>query len=183
MKLFNNNYFFRCRFFLTLAFVIVVFLLFILSCDILRNGLFEVSGWNPGSGYHLPSSVEIALAFSLEPDRNSVERAFSLSENGNVLAGHFSWKGNRMIFTPASPLVLNRDYLVVLKTDAHDTKGLNMERQFEGVFTTRNGAGRPLLLGTVPVDGGIIAETRGRVELLFSSPMNRSSLQNLSFSP
>ena len=164
-----------------IAFIIVVLSFF--SCDILRNGLFEVSGWNPGGGYHDPSSAEITLAFSLEPDRNSVERSFLLSENGQTLSGHFSWSGNRMTFIPTAPLIANKDYLIVLKTDAQDTKGLNLERQFEAAFTTRAGGSRPVLLSTVPFDGGVITEERGRIELLFSSPMNRSSLQNLSFSP
>ena len=165
------------------VFVYTIVTFFLTSCDILRNGAFEVSAWNPGGGYHDPSSVEVCLAFSLEPDRNSVERSFSLSENGQQLSGHFSWRGRRVIFTPASPLAENKDYLIVLKTDAQDTKGLNLERQFEAVFTTRNGGGRPVLLGTVPCEGGVIDSERGRVELFFSSPMNRSSLQHLSFSP
>jgi hypothetical protein len=153
------------------------------SCDILRNGIFEVSSWKPGDGYHNPSSVEVCLAFSLEADRNSVERSFSLAENGQNLSGHFFWRGNTVIFSPVAPLAANKDYLITLKTDAQDTKGLNLEKQFEAVFTTRSGTGRPLVLATVPGDGGVITEDRGRVELLFSSPMNRSSLQNLSFSP
>jgi len=163
--------------------VIAIMSLSLSSCDILRNGVFAVSGWNPGSGYHDPSSVEVFLAFSLEPDRNSVERSFSISENGQNLSGHFSWRGNRMVFLPNSPFMVNKDYLITLRTDAQDTRGLNLERQFEAAFTTRNGGGRPMLLSTVPCNGGVIAEDRGRVELLFSAPMNRSSLQHLSFFP
>ena len=160
---------------------ILLFTLF--SCDILRNGVFEVVAWNPGGGYHDPVKINVMLAFSLEPDRNSVERSFSLSENGQNLSGHFSWQGNRMIFSPASPLAANKEYLIVLKTDAQDTRGLNIEKQFEAAFTTRNGNGRPTLLLTNPADGGIMPDERGRVELMFSSPMNRSSLQHLVFSP
>jgi len=153
------------------------------SCDMLRSGLFVVSSWNPGSGYHDPPPAEVALAFSQEPDKNSVERSFSLTENGKNLPGHFSWRGNCMVFSPAAPLAVNKDYVVILKTDAQNTKGLNLERQFEAAFSTRNGTGRPVLVDSTPRDGGMISEERGRVELLFSSPMNRSSLQNLSFSP
>jgi hypothetical protein len=153
------------------------------SCDILRNGAFEVSGWNPGSGYHDPAAVEVALAFSHTPDRNSVERSFLLNENGQTLPGHFFWRGNQMIFNPSAPLMANKEYLITLKTDAQDVRGLNLERQFEAAFTTRPGGERPVVLATVPEEGGIIVESRGRVELFFSQPMNRSSLQSLSFSP
>ncbi|MDR1142622.1 MAG: Ig-like domain-containing protein [Spirochaetaceae bacterium] len=153
------------------------------GCDILRDGPFEVAAWSPGDGYHNPAGLEVALAFSQEPDKTSVERSFSLSENSRIVSGHFSWSGSRMIFNPASPLEADRDYLIVLKTGAQDTKGLSLERQFEAAFTTRPGTTRPRLLETVPPDGGIMAEERGPVELFFSSPMDRSSLQYLSFSP
>jgi len=156
----------------------------LLSCDILRNGIFEVSDWSPGKGYHDPALTRsIALDFSLEPDRNSAERAFSLSDGDRSIAGHFSWRTNRMIFTPAVPLAVNKVFTITLKTDAQDTKGLSLERQFEAVFTTRYGGGRPALLATVPEDGGILQAERGTVELLFSGPLDRNSLQNLSFSP
>lgn len=163
---------------------VLLFFPLLFSCDILRNGVFEVAGWNPGSGYHDPASAaNVTLSFSLEPDRNSVERSFSLSEDGTVLPGHFSWQGSRMIFSPAAPLIQNRDYLIILKTDAQDKRGLSLERQFEAAFSTRNGSGRPVLLTSVPLDGGIITGERDTVELFFSVPMNRSSLQGLSFSP
>jgi len=165
-----------------LAFIFICATL--LSCDILRNGIFEVSSWSPGEGYHDPALTnKIALDFSLEPDRNSAERAFSLNEDGRSIAGHFSWQTNRMIFTPAVPLAVNKVYTIILKTEAQDIKGLSLERQFEVVFTTRYGGGRPALLAAVPEDGTVMQAERGTVELLFSGPLDRDSLQNLSFSP
>jgi hypothetical protein len=142
-----------------------------------------VAAWSPGDGYHDPDSVEVALAFSGEPDRSSAERSFSLTEDSHILAGHFVWHGSRMIFRPAAPLAANRDYLITLKTDAQDTKGLSLERQFEGAFTTRTDRIRPRLVSTVPGDGLVLAEERGLVELFFSDPLNKSTLENLSFSP
>jgi len=164
----------------------IIFLLCVslLSCDILRNGFFEVKSWSPGDGFHDSNSVQtVTLEFSLEPDKNSVERSFSLSENGQNLAGHFSWQGRLMIFTPSSPLAPNKDYSVTLKTDAHDDKGLSLERQFEKVFTTRETGERPYLIGTAPEEGGIIEEKRGVVTLVFSGQLLRNSLQSLSFFP
>ncbi|MDR2701576.1 MAG: Ig-like domain-containing protein [Spirochaetaceae bacterium] len=156
----------------------------VFSCDILRDGIFEVSHWSPGEGYFDPALVtEISLDFSLEPDRNSVERSFTLTENGRALPGHFTWQDRRMIFTPSVPLAANKDYCITLKTDAQDTRGLSLERQFERAFTTRNGGMRPLLLASVPEDGGIIEIERGKVTLIFSEPVTRNSLQSLSFSP
>jgi hypothetical protein len=166
--------------------LIIIYLLCFsfLSCDILRDGFFEVESWSPGDGFHDSSAIQtITLDFSLEPDRNSVERSFSLSEDGQTIAGHFAWLRRRMIFTPNAPLAANKDYGIILKTDAHDDKGLSLERQFEKVFTTRDGGTRPYLIGVQPEEGGIIEEKRGVVMLSFSAPLLRNSLQGLSFSP
>jgi hypothetical protein len=166
--------------------LINIFLLCVsfLSCDILRDGFFEVKSWTPGEGFYDSSAVQtVTLEFTLEPDKNSVERSFSLSEEGQTIAGHFTWQGRRMIFTPAAPLVPNRDYSVILKTEAHDNKGLSLDKQFEKVFTTRDGGTRPFLISTVPEENGIIEEKRGVVTLVFSVPLLRNSLQNLSFTP
>jgi hypothetical protein len=167
-------------------FLFSIFLLCVssMSCDILRDGFFEVKSWTPGEGFHDSSTVQtVTLEFTLEPDKNSVERSFSLSEDGQTTAGHFAWEGRRMIFTPAVPLVPNRDYSVILKTEAHDDKGLSLDRQFETVFTTRDGGMRPFLISTVPEENGIIGEKRGIVTLVFSGPLLRNSLQNFSFTP
>ncbi|MDR2314171.1 MAG: Ig-like domain-containing protein [Spirochaetaceae bacterium] len=163
--------------------VFLVFALWINSCDILRNGTFDVAAWSPGGGYHDPAGLEVALDFSLEPDRVSVEGSFSLHEDSQNIPGHFSWHGSRMIFTPAAPLEANRDYRILLTTDAQDRRGLSLERQFEASFTTRYGGARPVLASSVPKDGGILEEERSGVELIFPVPLRRSSLADLSFSP
>jgi hypothetical protein len=163
--------------------LILILVLGIGSCDILRNGAFEVAAWSPGGGYHDPAGLEVALDFSLEPERITVERSFSLAEDSRNIPGHFSWNGSRMTFIPAAPLEEDRDYRIILTTEAQDVRGLSLERQFEASFTTRQGGARPLLVSSVPEDGGVLEEERSRVKLLFSVPLNRSSLQNLSFSP
>ncbi|MDR1862429.1 MAG: Ig-like domain-containing protein [Treponema sp.] len=157
--------------------------LFVLSCDLLRTGAFTVIGWSPGPDYHHEDGVEVSLVFSLEPDRVSVERSFSLSKNGSPLAGLFFWEGSKLIFKSLEPLEKNADYLISLGTGAQDTSGLSLERQFEGAFTTRPEAVRPLLLESSPHDGGILTEEREELRLLFSVPLDRASLGAFSFVP
>lgn len=161
----------------------LLILTFFFSCDLLRDGVFEVSGWSPGTGFHDPVPAYVSLHFSLSPDRISVERAFSLSENEKALAGSFRWDGSVFYFFPAAPLEKNRGYLVSLGTEAQDTKGLSLERRFEAVFSTRPQSSRPLLLESAPADGGIIIQDREKIRLRFSEAMERSSFQSLSFSP
>jgi len=161
----------------------LLFFVPVMSCDLLRDASFEVIAWSPGPGFHDEDISELSLIFSLDPDRVSVERSFSLSENGSTVNGLFIWEGSKLIFRPHTPLGKNADYLITLKTDAQDRKGLSLERQFEAAFTTRPESARPLPLETIPPEGGILLGERDRVELLFSVPLARNSLTNLSFVP
>ncbi|MDR2047845.1 MAG: Ig-like domain-containing protein [Treponema sp.] len=156
--------------------------IFFPSCDLLRNGPFEVSGWSPGEGIHDPPP-SVSLWFSLEPDRSSVERSFSLTEDGTAVSGVFGWDASRLIFVPSAPLEKNRDYLIGLGTDAQDTGGLSLERRFEASFSTRPESARPVFLESFPPDCGILAGERETIRLVFSEAMDIASFGVFSFSP
>lgn len=153
------------------------------SCDLLRDDIFAVKSWSPGEGFHDPALTTVSLSLTLDPDRASVERSFSLMENGRQLFGNFSWKGSAFVFVPSSSLEPDKDYVVCLETGARDKKGLSLERRFEASFTTRPASSRPVFLGSVPADGGTLSEERETVTLKFSQAMNRSSLPAFVFSP
>jgi hypothetical protein len=155
---------------------------FFSSCDLLRDGPFEVSGWSPGEGAHNPPP-SVSVWFSLEPDRLSVERSFSLTEDGKAVSGAFSWDASRLFFIPSAPLEKNREYLIGLGTDAQDSKGLSLERRFEASFSTRPKNVRPVLLESFPPDCGILSGERAAIRLVFSEAMDRSAFGGFSFSP
>jgi hypothetical protein len=153
------------------------------SCDLLRDGAFEVAGWSPGEGLQDPVPAYVSVWFSLEPDRLSVEKSFSLTEDGKAVSGGFSWNDSRLIFVPVPPLEKNRDYLVGLGTEAQDRGGLSLERRFEAAFTTRPEGPRPAFLESVPPDYGIISGGRETIRLRFSAAMDGTSFGAFSFSP
>jgi hypothetical protein len=167
------------------AFSVIFILLCATSCDILRTSPFEVSRWSPGGGYHAdPAAIELSMCFSHDPDRTSVERYFSLAEDGERLKGTFRWEGKTMRFLPLAPLEINRDYTLALSAEAHDEGGLSMDSAFEGRFTTRPGGSRPVLLSIFPENYSVVNDLRGEVRLVFSRPMSLNSLyDNISFSP
>jgi hypothetical protein len=157
--------------------------LFFSSCDILRDNAFEVTGWNPGEGFHDPAAVKISLAFSNEPNKVSVERSFSIAEDGKLLSGTFAWSASTFFFIPSAPLEANRNYVIALETGAKDTSGVSLERRQEYSFTTRSEKSRPALLESIPADGETISGERETIRLKFSQAMDRASLAALSFSP
>ncbi|MDR0402619.1 MAG: Ig-like domain-containing protein [Treponema sp.] len=173
----NNNSAFPGPFAVIL---LAVFAFFFPSCDILRDGPFEVSGWSPGEGVHDPPAC-VSLWFTLEPDKLSVERSFSLSEDGKAVSGSFVWDASRLSFFPSAPLEKNRDYLVGVGTGAQDSKGVSLERSFAASFSTRPESSRPVFLESVP--SAVITGGRETILLRFSGAMDRSSFGGFSFSP
>jgi len=162
-----------------------LFVICFFSCDILRSVPFEVSSWSPGEGYHSnPEDLTVSLTFSLEPDRDSIERRFSLNGNNGKIKGNFLWEGRKVIFTPLSPLEKNNDYAISLSAEARDINGLSMDFAFERGFTTRPGAQRPLLISFSPSMYEETDNLRTEVRLCFSLPVPLSTLyENVSFNP
>ncbi|MDR2370096.1 MAG: hypothetical protein LBD71_01335, partial [Treponema sp.] len=68
-------------------------LVFVCSCDLLRTSPFEIVAWTPGGGCHFFIPPSVSVIFSHDPDRASVERNFSLSEDGAAVRGSFEWAG------------------------------------------------------------------------------------------
>jgi hypothetical protein len=158
--------------------------LWLSSCDILRTSPFEVEAWSPGEGFHSPpEELSLSLLFSRDPDRVSVERSFSLSEDGTGRRGAFSWEGRRLFFHPAFPLERDRDYRISLSTGAEDREGLSLEKSFEASFHTREEGRRPGVLSVSPPYDGLL-EGRGEIELRFSLPVTlESCVDHISLSP
>ena len=165
--------------------LVTIFILFLVSCDILRLSPFEVTDWSPGSSCHEdPGSIVVSLKLSHAPDRDSVERHFSLLEDGDRVKGIFRWDNRKMIFIPLAPLEENRDYTLNLAAEARDTEGLSMDKAFEKRFTTRPGSARPVLVSHYPTADDLIDDQRAEVRLSFSMPVSLNSLyNNVSFDP
>ncbi|MDR1250591.1 MAG: Ig-like domain-containing protein [Treponema sp.] len=155
------------------------------SGDLLRDSVFEVSKWSPGGGYYADSSaISVSLSFSHVPDRASVERYFSLTADGKHLSGAFRWDGGLMRFIPDALLEINRDYVLSVRADAHDERGLSMDKGFEGRFTTRPDNTRPALISVLPAMNSTVKDLNTDVCLVFSGPITLNSLRDhVSFDP
>ena len=169
---------------------IIIFFVFVIifsfnSCDILRLSQFEVLSWSPGEGYFSePEKIAVSIEFSRDPDRDSVERRFSLTADNGRVKGEFIWDGRKMTFSPLTPFEKNTDYNLKLSADAYDTKGLSMDLPFEKNFTTRAGTERPTLISHYPAMYAEVNDPKTEVRLEFSTPVTLNTLyDNVSFSP
>ena len=155
------------------------------SCDLLRDSPYKVEAWTPGEGYHNdPGKIKVSILLSHESDKAETEQAFSLMEDRKTLKGNFHWESSRLIFIPASPLELNRNYTVSLRTGARDSRGQSLERPFEASFTTCvPGVAKPAVVRTEPVHEGILSGSWGEFRLFFSEPIHLNSMDHVSFDP
>jgi hypothetical protein len=156
-----------------------------LSCDILRDIPFEVTAWSPGDGYsENVDDIAVSLLFSHEPDKISVERSFSVTEDGDTVKGEFRWADKRLFFIPFAPFAKNKDYAVNLETDACNENGVNIDKKFEVRFTTRPYGERPVVLAVYPADEDLLSEIRQQIRIEFSEAVDINSCVNdISFSP
>jgi hypothetical protein len=166
-------------------YILLLIIVLLSSCDLLRTLPFEVTSWTPGGGYHNePENIVLSLNFSLEPDRASVEKNFSLTGDGNRVRGTFLWNENKMTFLPLTPLEINIDYIINLSSEARNTKGLSMDEPFTSEFTTRPDNTRPVLVSCYPEMYSNVNDPETEIRLYFSNPVPLKTLyENVSFSP
>ncbi|GHU38889.1 hypothetical protein FACS1894190_01530 [Spirochaetia bacterium] len=170
---------------LTVKIFFVLFTIFLTSCDLLRDKPFEVISWLPGAGFcNSENDIAIYVEFSKEPDRTSVEKAFSFTANGAAVNGIFNWQDNTLKYSIYGHLEKNIDYVISIKTEAQDKNGDSLANTFEGSFTTRNSENRIQVLSCEPEDESIITNTWQKIKLTFNDSVSISSCYNdISFSP
>jgi len=156
------------------------------SCDLLRERPFEVVSWSPGIPFAGEAAVVSAgVRFSSPADRESVEKALSLAEDGAKLRGDFLWVDDRSVsFFPYAGFSLNREYRLSVETGASDEQGVSLPRAFSETFFTRADGERPRLLSVEPEDGAVVSDERTRLRLEFSVPVDASACRDhISVSP
>jgi hypothetical protein len=170
--------------FINMFFVIVIIFSFN-SCDILRWTQFEVLSWTPGEGYFSqPDEIAVSILFSHDPDRDSVERRFSLTADGVRVKGEFLWEEKKMTFSPLLPFEKNTDYNLKLSAETCDINGLSLDFPFEKKFTTRADTERPALVLCYPAMYAEVNDPKTEVKLEFSTPVTLNTLyDNISFNP
>lgn len=163
---------------LALACSLLAWPLLVESCDLLRLTPLCVVDWTPGDGFHPATDARVSVRFNIEPDRVSVENAFSIVCDGEALAGRFEWDGVTLDFVPQCPLRSNAEYRITVGADAGTPKGFSMERAFEARFTTRPEVGRPSVVSTVPACFGYLTDPYGIVVALFSEAIDAASFRD-----
>lgn len=146
--------------------------------ELLNMRPVEVVDYHPSTEAVTPEAVaEVWVEFSAEMEPSVSERAFSLSENGEVVEGRFAWAkgGKRMSFTPGTPVRNARSYALRVTTEAEDSFGNSLNRELSFSFSTGAESISPRVVSFSPADGAILTDPLTLVEIEFSEAMARES--------
>jgi hypothetical protein len=154
------------------------------ACSLLVPRAVSICAWSPAVASPDPAGLAIWVEFTSDMDETSAEQAFTLTEDGSLARGEFSWIGRRLAFQPLRPVSAGRDYVLRVDASAEDLSGVSLDRAFRYVFSTRSAAGRPAVLGVQPAPGSVIDDRACPIVVQFSGAMdNASVLRAFSVSP
>jgi hypothetical protein len=100
----------------------------------------QITSSSPDNGANYVSpETNVQITFNTDMDQLSVVNAFSMIDvNSAEISGEFSWSDlNKLTFDPDLVLALNKEYTVIIGTDALDIRGVNMPEEFVLWFKTR----------------------------------------------
>jgi len=123
------------------------------------------------SGKAVPVDKTVSITFDSTMDQASVESAFTIDP---AVEGTFSWSGNELTFTPATPLSYGTTYTVTINNSARSVAGVKLKQEVTWSFHTATGP-TPRVVAKTPE--GIAVDVASRITITFSMPMHRRSVE------
>jgi hypothetical protein len=163
---------------------------FLTGCPALFYVPLRITASSPAQAvYAAGEQPAVWVEFSAAVDEALAEQAFSLSRDGDPLAGRFSWNGARLTFAPYEAFAAGHEYVLKVDTSVEDACGNSLERDF--IFRFRFGTDdvRPFVVDAYPstaaVDcdpydhevlaSALPADLYHPVTVVFSEPVDRAS--------
>lgn len=82
----------------------------------------------------VPVSSKISITFSKPMNRESAEKAFSMtSRSGKIIKGTFAWQYETMIFLPSTELEYDTPHIARIKGTAMDTEGITLDGNYNAL--------------------------------------------------
>lgn len=131
-------------------------------------------------------TTPISVTFNQPMDHASAEAAFSLhagqNASGAKVSGTFQWFSSTLGFYPSSKLELGQWYYVSVAAGSKSAYGAaGTRKEYAWTFQT---APYPRVISTRPVDGDQEADPHGSFEILFSAPIEPTTvLPNVKINP
>ncbi len=85
---------------------------------------------------NVSTQTTIVTVFSKTMDQTSCQNAFTMKQGGTDIPGTFAWDGNKMIFTPSSPLAFSTSYQLNIDSSAKDSSNNFILSPYSWSFST-----------------------------------------------
>ena len=163
---------------------VVLLVLVLDSCALMFPRPITIARGSPDSAQPDPSGIETWVEFSAPVDRTKAEQAFALTEDGDLLAGRFSWEANRLIFQPLKAISKGKSYEMSVSASVEDGRGVSLDREFRFSFSTRSDTTRPEIVSIEPGPGAVIDDRSAAIAVVFSEEIDSATfLRAFSLSP
>ncbi len=148
------------------------------ACVLLDMSPLTVTSWSPQDAQlSSMSAVVIQVQFSRPVNTLLTEQAFSITADGQTLAGRVTWQDDStLVFSPDEPLKDFVVYQMRVSAQAEDTEGRDLRPEFAHTFTTKSDYTRPTVTSISPSDHEGVTDLLTPVSIAFSEPMDAASL-------
>jgi hypothetical protein len=119
----------------------------------------------------------VVVGFDTEMNTNDAEGILQISSDAGILAGDVSWKGNDLYFVPAPGWTAGVRYTLSLSGTVKSADGRELRLDRHIFFYAINASAAPLLERFSPADGESVGADGLIMELCFSRPMDRLSVE------
>lgn len=140
----------------------------------------QVVSHAPLAGAELvPFNTTVSATFSKALDPNTVTNtSFTLKHGSTLVSAVVSAAGTTATLAPLSPLFAETVYTATLTADIKDTVGIALDREVSWTFTTgpTPDTVQPSIVTTLPLAAAIAQPTSTGVFIVFSEPMNGTSI-------
>ena len=164
---------------LLISFPFVALCAYLLSCGFLDLRPIELTVEPAESNFLLPGADSpVILKFNTQMVKNEVEGILQISSDSGGVNGDRFWKDDALYFTPVSGWTAGTRYALSLSGIIHSADGRELRLEHFVPFYAINKNGPPYLEKYSPLDGESTGTDGVCVELHFSRPMNRLSVES-----
>ncbi len=158
--------------------IVLAFTLVLTCCSIIDFSADESVNSNPDTDNQIIGENEkIYISFSFEPERNSAESLFKVSDYRGDIDGDFLWEGKELCFIPSEKLIKGRRYTLSFSGSVDKKEGgqARVELLVPFYYICENSS-VPFVSGISPPGGSVIG-TEDTVRVVFSKPIDTGSFK------
>ncbi|GHV92074.1 hypothetical protein AGMMS50268_25770 [Spirochaetia bacterium] len=149
--------------------IIILVILLLSACESILFPPLEVVSVSVPEG---AGNDSVSILFSADVDSASISKALTVTEDGVGMKGTVTISGSSVVFTPIKGFVLNKDYEVLVTTDAEDTKGNSLSAEYHKRFSTRSEHTAPAVVSITPSNDSSLSVSPEAIDIVFSEPVD-----------